>query len=119
MNINYKTPSIRDSVTLNESQDISTTQFAEINSHDSADVEMYQKLLTDSNNLFKFSNGKSMAKFNAKIDVDSKFSLKWHAENTQDINEFFESIEAFLGTELADSDKSKLAKDYNRLYSEF
>ncbi len=113
MNINYKQKNIRK---LNESQNI---DFQSIQNQDSSNneyVNKYQKLFKNESNFFKFSNGIKMADFNANVDVDSKFSLRWHADNSVDLENFFESIENFIKSPISESDKAKLTKMYNTLY---
>lgn len=118
MNINYNEKKIQ---SLNESQqnvDISPTEFAQLNSTENDKIKKYQELFKDESNFFNFSNGKKMANFNAKVDVDSKFSLRWHADHSTDLENFFESIENFIKSTLSESDKAKLTKMYSKLYLE-
>ena len=111
---------------LNESVDISPTEFAEINSasDDSNSyldelAENYQKLFQNNANLFKFSNGVKMAKINANVAIDGKFSLRWHADKAIDVEDFLNSVSKFIKAELTKSEISQLTTMYNQLYPEF
>lgn len=63
---------------------------------------------------FNFDSGVIMAKIN--VNIDSKFGLKWHAENAENAEKFIESVSNFVGTTgniLSVNDKQKLEKQYN------
>lgn len=116
MNINYNQKKIQ---RLNESQQLQSQSISSINDDIDEDyVNKYQQLFKDKSNFFRFSNGIEMADFNANVDIDNKFSLRWHAINSKNLDTFLISVENFIKTPIAESDKLKLTKMYNQLYSE-
>ena len=125
MNIDYGSKKCDSNQKLNESQnvDISPTEFADINSTESngldSMVENYQKLFKNDSNLFRFSNGVKMARIDANVNVDSRFSLLWHANNATDLDDFLNSVANFVKAELTESEKTQLTRMYNQLYPEF
>jgi len=64
---------------------------------------------------FKFENGGLMGKIS--IDLGCRFGLKWHFDNTSNLEEFLKSIETFIGNAditLTDLDKSNLTVEYSK-----
>ena len=85
--------------------------FDNIQNIENPNLKIYQKVIENESNQFKFDKGFSMAKI--IVDLDTKFGLKYHAENTSSFEEFIESIQKFVGEELTASDITKLQTQYN------
>lgn len=65
---------------------------------------------------FKFECGAIMAKIN--VNINNKFGLKWHFENTTNLGFFLSSVDTYLrasGNKLLDADITKLTAEYNKL----
>ena len=61
-----------------------------------------------------FSCGVSMARIN--VDINNRFGLKWHFENTSSLNDFLDSVKSFLGDKnrLSSSDMALLTTEYTK-----
>lgn len=61
-----------------------------------------------------FSCGVSMARIN--VDINTRFGLKWHFENTKSLNDFLDSVKSFLGDKnpLSSSDMALLTNEYTK-----
>ena len=65
---------------------------------------------------FEFSCGIIMAKINQ--DINTKFGLKWHYDNTENLEGFINSVGNFVavsGNKITDADKKKLTVQYNSM----
>jgi hypothetical protein len=64
---------------------------------------------------FKFDCGVLMGRID--MNIQNKFGLKYHFENTTDFNGFLNSVKSFIstsGNNLTDNDISNLEKHYNK-----
>lgn len=80
------------------------------------ETEQLQKVIALKNKQFKFDCGISMARI--REDVNTKFGLKWHYDNSSDIKSFIDSVRSFIeaaGYSLSDSDINRLTKEYQKL----
>lgn len=82
---------------------------------DDSDLDTEKNVMQSNSLQFKFDSGVIMAKIN--VDVKNRFGLKWHAENTNNVEEFIESVNGFLAISemnLTDNDKNRLSKEYQK-----
>lgn len=111
MNIKLENNRIEDKTlqSLNEAEQdiiVETQEFPQ-----QAQVE---KVVNTKSKQFKFQSGAYMSGINSDID-DLKFGLRWHAQNTNSLEEFIESVSNFVSTgdiKLTDIDKKNLEKHY-------
>lgn len=104
MNIRKKAPVITQQV--NSQQSYSEKQEQQMALEES--IIMNKALRVD------FSCGVSMARIN--VDINTRFGLKWHFENTSSLNDFLDSVKSFLGDKnpLSSSDIALLTTEYTK-----
>jgi len=104
-------------VSLNEEAKITPKKLQE-NAKNAPKIENQQNIetvFTVKSKQFKFDCGVAIGGMN--IDTGNMFGLKWHKENTNSFEAFLDSIQSYLNTidaKLTDSDKTRLAVQYNK-----
>lgn len=111
MNIGRKHKKLNESVV-----DITPTQTAQMNSFGNFDIDKYNKLFDNEFNFIKLDSGAQMAKIGTGID--KQLGLQWHAENTNSLEEYLESVQKFIDTPLTSNDVAKLTAQYRKVYPE-
>lgn len=76
-----------------------------------------KKILDETNNQFHFDSGYFMESINSNKLSDIQFSLKYHKNNTNNFNDFLNSVVTFVNTanvQLTDMDIQRLEKHYQK-----
>lgn len=77
-----------------------------------------EKVLSTKSKQFKFQSGAYMGGINSGID-ELMFGLKYHAEHTNNFDEFLESVSNFVASSnivLTDVDKKNLEQHYKKYW---